>query len=70
MLIVSLSNFNIIVFFSTGIEYTGSDLISVRVKALNPGKANIQAIVTTPKGKQTIFVEITGTHLNCHLISP
>lgn len=35
-------------------------MISVRIKALNPGEAKIQAVVVTPTGTQTIFVQVTG----------
>lgn len=37
------------------------DLISVRIKALNPGKAKIQATVQLPSGQKiSSFVEVVG----------
>lgn len=48
------------VFSDAGIEYDSNDAISVRVKALNPGKAKLQATVVTPHGKQQLFVEVVG----------
>lgn len=47
------------VFSEAGVEYEETDSISVRVKALSPGRAKIQAEVHTPNGKQTCFVEVT-----------
>lgn len=47
------------VFSEAGIEYEETDSISVRVKALNPGRAKIQAEVHTPNGKQICSVDIT-----------
>lgn len=43
-----------------GIEYADKDSISVRIKALNPGKAKIVAHVLTPNGRQSCSVEIIG----------
>ena len=44
-----------------GIEYADTDLISVRIKALNPGKAKIQATVQLPGGQKiSTFVEVVG----------
>lgn len=44
-----------------GIEYSDTDLISVRIKALNPGKAKIQATVQLPGGQKiSSFVEVVG----------
>ncbi|CAD7078083.1 unnamed protein product [Hermetia illucens] len=40
------------IFSDAGIEYTEHDLISVRVKALNPGKARIQASIILPGGQR------------------
>lgn len=37
-------------------------MISVRIKALNPGEAKIQAVVVTPTGTQTIFAQVTGNN--------
>ncbi|KAJ6640907.1 Nuclear pore membrane glycoprotein, partial [Pseudolycoriella hygida] len=47
------------IFSETGIDYNTNDMISVRIKALNPGEAKIQAVVVTPTGTQTIFVQVT-----------
>lgn len=48
------------IFSDAGIEYGAADSISVRVKALNPGRARIQAAIQTANGgKQTTFVEVT-----------
>lgn len=55
----------IFVFFSflKGIEYTDKDLITVRVKALNPGKARIQAIAVLPGGQRfTSTVDVSGKY--------
>ncbi|XP_061397212.1 nuclear pore membrane glycoprotein 210 [Musca vetustissima] len=47
------------VFADAGIEYSDTDLISVRIKALNPGKAKIQATVQLPGGQKiSTFVEV------------
>ncbi|XP_020712667.1 nuclear pore membrane glycoprotein 210 isoform X1 [Ceratitis capitata] len=47
------------VFADSGVEYGAADLISVRVKALNPGKAKIQATVELSTGhKITNSVEV------------
>ncbi|XP_055917855.1 nuclear pore membrane glycoprotein 210 [Eupeodes corollae] len=47
------------VFSEAGIEYSDKDLISVRIKALNPGKAKVQATVILPSGqKLTASVEV------------
>ncbi|XP_013110354.2 nuclear pore membrane glycoprotein 210 [Stomoxys calcitrans] len=47
------------IFADAGIEYSDTDLISVRVKALNPGKAKIQATVKLPGGQKiSTFVEV------------
>lgn len=48
------------VFADAGIVYGARDSISVRVKALNPGKAKLVATVVTSSGKQRIFVEVVG----------
>ncbi|XP_055379498.1 nuclear pore membrane glycoprotein 210 [Condylostylus longicornis] len=46
-------------FAETGVEYSDRDLITVRVRALNPGKAKIQANVILSGGKKlTASVEI------------
>lgn len=46
---------------SEGIEYSDTDLIAVRIKALNPGKAKIQATVQLPGGQKiSTFVEVVG----------
>lgn len=47
------------IFSDAGIEYGAGDAISVRVKALNPGRARIQAAIHTANGKQNAFVEVT-----------
>lgn len=47
------------IFSDAGIEYDDIDSISVRIKALKPGKAKIRADVVTPNGKQTCYVEVT-----------
>lgn len=47
------------IFTEAGIAYDGNDSISVRVKALNPGRAKIQAEVETPNGRQTCSIDIT-----------
>ncbi|XP_037824848.1 nuclear pore membrane glycoprotein 210 [Lucilia sericata] len=47
------------IFADAGIEYSDTDLISVRIKALNPGKAKIQATVQLPGGQKiSSFVEV------------
>ncbi|TMW43037.1 hypothetical protein DOY81_011884 [Sarcophaga bullata] len=47
------------IFADAGIEYSSTDLISVRIKALNPGKAKIQATVQLPSGQKiSSFVEV------------
>ncbi|XP_054736969.1 nuclear pore membrane glycoprotein 210 [Anastrepha obliqua] len=47
------------VFADSGVEYESSNLISVRVKAVNPGKAKIQATVELPTGQKiTSSVEV------------
>lgn len=51
------------VFSDAGIEYADKDSISVRIKALNPGKAKIVATVITPNGRQSCSVEVVGTYL-------
>lgn len=48
------------VFSDAGVEYADKDSISVRIKALNPGKAKITATVHTPNGRQTCSVEVVG----------
>lgn len=48
------------VFADAGIVYGARDAISVRVKALNPGKAKLIATVVTSLGKQRIFVDVVG----------
>lgn len=57
------------VFSEAGIEYDETDSISVRIKALNPGRARINAEVHTPHGKQNCFVEVT-VFKNLELESP
>lgn len=47
------------IFSEAGIEYDEQDSISVRLKALNPGTAKIQAEFTTSTGSHSCFVEIT-----------
>lgn len=47
------------IFSEAGIEYEEQDSISVRLKALNPGTARIQAEFTTSAGSHSCFVEIT-----------
>lgn len=47
------------IFSEAGVAYDDVDSISVRVKALNPGRAKIQAEVETPNGRQTCFVDVT-----------
>lgn len=47
------------IFSEAGIAYDDIDSISVRVKALNPGRAKIQADVETPIGRQTCYVDVT-----------
>ncbi|XP_031623845.1 nuclear pore membrane glycoprotein 210 isoform X2 [Contarinia nasturtii] len=47
------------IFSEAGIEYEEQDSISVRLKALNPGTARIQAEFTTSTGTHSCFVEIT-----------
>lgn len=47
------------IFSEAGIEYDEHDSISVRLKALNPGTAKIQAEFTTSTGTHTCFIEIT-----------
>lgn len=48
------------IFSDAGVEYADKDSISVRIKALNPGKAKIVATVVTPNGRQTCSVEVIG----------
>lgn len=43
-------------------------MISVRIKALNPGEAKIQAVVVTPSGTQTVSVQVTGNIFSTELI--
>lgn len=47
------------IFSEAGIEYDEHDSISVRLKALNPGTAKIQAEFTTSTGTHSCFIEIT-----------
>lgn len=47
------------IFSEAGIEYDEQDSISVRLKALNPGTAKIQAQFTTSTGSHSCFIEIT-----------
>lgn len=47
------------IFSEAGIEYDEHDSISVRLKALNPGTAKIQAEFTTTSGTHLCFVEVT-----------
>lgn len=47
------------IFSEAGIEYDEQDSISVRLKALNPGTAKIQAEFTTSTGSHSCFIEIT-----------
>lgn len=47
------------IFSEAGIEYDEHDSISVRLKALNPGTAKIQAEFTTTSGSHLCFIEIT-----------
>lgn len=47
------------IFSEAGIEYDEHDSISVRLKALNPGTAKIQADFTTSTGTHSAFIEIT-----------
>lgn len=47
------------IFSEAGIEYDEQDLISVRLKALNPGTAKIQAEFITTSATLSCFVEIT-----------
>lgn len=47
------------IFSEASIEYDEQDSISVRLKALNPGTAKIQAEFTTSIGSFTCFIEIT-----------
>ena len=52
---------------SVGVEYNDDDLISVRVKGMNPGKAKIHATMTLPGGqKLTTGVEVTGNNSFTH----
>lgn len=46
------------IFSEAGVEYEDIDSISVRVRALNPGRAKIQAEVETPNGRQTCAVDV------------
>lgn len=48
------------IFSDAGVEYADKDSISVRIKALNPGKAKIVATVVTPNGRQSCSVEVVG----------
>lgn len=46
-----------------GVEYSDKDLISVRIKALNPGKAKIHATVILSCGQKiTNSVEVVGKY--------
>lgn len=47
------------IFSEAGIEYEEQDSISVRLKALNPGTAKIQAEFVTGTGSHSCFIEIT-----------
>lgn len=47
------------VFSEAGIEYDEHDSISVRLKAINPGTAKVQAEFTTTTGSHLCFIEIT-----------
>lgn len=47
------------IFSEAGIEYDEHDSISVRLKAINPGTAKIQAEFTTTTGSHLCFIEIT-----------
>lgn len=47
------------IFSEASIEYEEQDSISVRLKALNPGTAKIQAEFTTSSGSHSCFIEIT-----------
>lgn len=47
------------IFSEAGIEYDEQDLISVRLKALNPGTAKIQAEFISPSNILSCFFEIT-----------
>lgn len=47
------------IFSEAGVQYDDIDSISVRVKALNPGRAKIKAEVETPSGRQTCSVDVT-----------
>lgn len=47
------------IFSEAGIEYDEHDSIAVRLKALNPGTAKVQAEFTTSTGSHSCFVEIT-----------
>lgn len=47
------------IFSEAGIEYDEHDSISVRLKALNPGTAKIQAEFTTTSGSHLCNIEIT-----------
>lgn len=54
-------NLYLLYILSEGIEYSDTDLIAVRIKALNPGKAKIQATVQLPGGQKiSTFVEVVG----------
>ncbi|KAG4071558.1 hypothetical protein HA402_011712 [Bradysia odoriphaga] len=57
------------IFSEAGIDYNSNDMISVRIKALNPGEAKIQAIVVTPTGTQTVSVQVTVFKM-LELVSP
>lgn len=48
------------IFSDAGIEYLATDAISVRVRALNPGRAYIQAVIRSSAGRFTTSVEVTG----------
>lgn len=48
------------IFSDAGVEYADKDSISVRIKALNPGKARIVATVITPNGRQSCSIEVVG----------
>lgn len=51
------------IFSDAGVEYADKDSISVRIKALNPGKAKIVATVVTPNGRQTCSTEVIGEYI-------
>lgn len=47
-------------FSDAGIEYLATDAISVRIRALNPGRAYIQTVIRSSAGRFTTSVEVTG----------